>query len=164
MLRGTARPRGGAAAGRPYTSGEGAGRAGACVRVCVRGGGVGVAGSGSEGRWRERRDRGPRVGALSGAAAMAAAAYGAHGAQRPDEYQKELYETANRYHLLHSLALLAAPHCRRPAWCAGSLLCAGIGLFCLPLYYHGLSGDPGLNRAAPLGGTLLILGWGALAL
>ncbi|XP_074898318.1 transmembrane protein 256 [Buteo buteo] len=106
-----------------------------------------------------------RVGALSGAAAMAAAAYGAHGLRRSDrdEYQKELYETANRFHLLHSLALLAVPHCRRPAL-AGSLLCAGIGFFCLPLYYHGLSGDPAFNRAAPLGGTLFILGWAAMAL
>uniref|UniRef100_A0A8U8BQK2 Uncharacterized protein n=1 Tax=Geospiza parvula TaxID=87175 RepID=A0A8U8BQK2_GEOPR len=57
-----------------------------------------------------------RLGALSGAAAMAGAAYGAHGMRRSDrdEYQKELYETANRFHLLHSLALLATPHCRRP--------------------------------------------------
>ncbi|XP_063178287.1 transmembrane protein 256 [Chroicocephalus ridibundus] len=106
-----------------------------------------------------------RVGALSGAAAMAAAAYGAHGLRRSDrdEYQKELYETANRFHLLNSLALLAAPHCRRPAL-AGSLFCAGIGLFCLPLYYHGLSGDPGFNRTAPLGGTCFILAWASMAL
>ncbi|XP_065509548.1 transmembrane protein 256 homolog isoform X2 [Caloenas nicobarica] len=79
-----------------------------------------------------------RVGALSGAAAVGAAAFGAHGLRRSDrdEYQKE----------------------------AGSLLCAGIGLFCVPLYYHGLTGDPALNRAAPLGGTLFILGWAAMAL
>ncbi|XP_071656294.1 transmembrane protein 256 [Patagioenas fasciata] len=106
-----------------------------------------------------------RIGALSGAAAMGAAAFGAHGLRRSDrdEYQKELYDIANRFHLLHSLALLAVPHSARPAL-AGSLLCAGLGLFCVPLYYHGLSGDPGLNRAAPLGGTLLILGWAAMAL
>lgn len=96
---------------------------------------------------------------------MVAAAYGAHGLRRSDrdEYQKELYETANRHHLLHSLALLGVPHCRRPAL-AGSLLTLGIGLFCLPLYYTGLTGDPSLNRAAPLGGTLFILGWAAMAL
>ncbi|XP_058678960.1 transmembrane protein 256 [Ammospiza caudacuta] len=106
-----------------------------------------------------------RLGALSGAAAMAGAAYGAHGMRRSDrdEYQKELYDTANRFHLLHSLALLATPHCRRPHL-AGSLLVAGLGLFCGPFYFHGLSGDPKFNRAAPLGGTLLILGWAAMAL
>ncbi|XP_033929399.1 transmembrane protein 256 [Melopsittacus undulatus] len=106
-----------------------------------------------------------RIGALSGAAAMAAAAYGSHGFRRSDrdEYQKELYDVANRHHLLHSLALLGVPHCRRPNL-AGSLLTFGLSLFCLPLYYNGVSGDPALNRAAPIGGTLLILGWAAMAL
>ncbi|XP_051632725.1 LOW QUALITY PROTEIN: transmembrane protein 256 [Manacus candei] len=107
-----------------------------------------------------------RLGALSGAAAMAGAAYGAHGAgcarSDRDEYQKELYETANRFHLLHSLALLATPHCRHPHL-AGSLLLAGLGLFCGPFYFHGLTGDPKLNRGAPVGGVLLILGWVAMA-
>ncbi|XP_074839127.1 LOW QUALITY PROTEIN: transmembrane protein 256 [Carettochelys insculpta] len=106
-----------------------------------------------------------RVGALSGAAAVGAAAYGAHGFRRSDrdDYQKELYETANRYHILHSLALLAAPHCRRPML-AGALLTSGMGLFCAPLYNHAWSGDPALNKAAPYGGSLLILGWLAMAL
>ncbi|XP_072776680.1 transmembrane protein 256 [Taeniopygia guttata] len=106
-----------------------------------------------------------RVGALSGAAAVAAAAYGAHGMRRSDrdEYQKELYEIANRFHLLHSLALLAVPHCRRPHL-AGSLLLGGVGLFCAPLYRQGLTGDPAGAAAAPLGGSVLILGWAAMAL
>uniref|UniRef100_A0A670J4I5 Transmembrane protein 256 n=1 Tax=Podarcis muralis TaxID=64176 RepID=A0A670J4I5_PODMU len=57
-----------------------------------------------------------RLGALSGAAAVGAAAYGAHDFRRSDrdDYLKELYETANKYHFLHSLALLAVPHCRYP--------------------------------------------------
>ncbi|TFJ97431.1 very long-chain specific acyl-CoA dehydrogenase, mitochondrial-like [Platysternon megacephalum] len=74
-----------------------------------------------------------------------------------------LYETANRYHFLHSLALLAVPHCRRPLL-AGALLTSGMGLFCAPLYYHAWSGDPTFNKAAPYGGSLLILGWLAMAL
>ncbi|XP_021237762.1 transmembrane protein 256 [Numida meleagris] len=106
-----------------------------------------------------------RVGALSGSAAVAAAAYGAHGFRRSDrdDYQKEIFETANRYHLLHSLVLLSVPRCRRPG-VAGALLSAGMTLFCGPFYYFALSGDPSLNRAAPVGGTLLILGWAAMAL
>ncbi|XP_050789326.1 transmembrane protein 256 isoform X2 [Gopherus flavomarginatus] len=106
-----------------------------------------------------------RVGALSGAGAVGAAAYGAHGFRRSDrdDYQKELYETANRYHFLHSLALLAVPRCRRPLL-AGALLSSGMGLFCGPLYYHAWSGDPTFNKAAPYGGSLLILGWLAMAL
>ncbi|KAJ6654988.1 hypothetical protein lerEdw1_006459 [Lerista edwardsae] len=104
-----------------------------------------------------------RAGALSGAAAVAAAAYGAHGFRRSDrdEYLKELYETANKYHFLHSLALLAVPQCRYPAM-AGSILCAGMGMFCGALYYHAVTGDPVFTKAAPYGGTLLILGWVAM--
>ncbi|POI19179.1 hypothetical protein CIB84_017075 [Bambusicola thoracicus] len=79
-----------------------------------------------------------RVGALSGSVAVAAAAYGAHGFRRSDrdDYQKE----------------------------AGALLSAGMTLFCGPFYYFAVTGDPSLNRAAPVGGTLLILGWAAMAL
>ncbi|XP_075061086.1 transmembrane protein 256 [Mixophyes fleayi] len=49
-----------------------------------------------------------RVGAVSGALAVTAGAYGAHGFRRSDrdEYLKELYATGNQYHFLHSLALL----------------------------------------------------------
>lgn len=35
--------------------------------------------------------------------------------QSSPPFPAQLYETANRFHLLHSLALLAVPHCRRPA-------------------------------------------------
>ncbi|XP_028654279.1 transmembrane protein 256 isoform X1 [Erpetoichthys calabaricus] len=57
-----------------------------------------------------------RVAGISGALAVIAGAYGAHGFRRSDrdEYLKELYETANKYHFLHSLALLGVPHCRKP--------------------------------------------------
>nr|XP_056719517.1 transmembrane protein 256 [Euleptes europaea] len=105
-----------------------------------------------------------RLGALSGAAAVGAAAYGAHGFRRSDrdDYLKELYETANKYHFLHSLALLAVPHCRYPM-VAGTVLSTGMGLFCGAIYYHALSGDSTFTRMAPYGGSLLILGWIAMA-
>ncbi|KAF7236802.1 hypothetical protein EYD10_16506 [Varanus komodoensis] len=105
-----------------------------------------------------------RLGALSGAAAVGAAAYGAHGFRRSDrdDYLKELFETANKYHMVHSLALLAVPHCRYPAL-AGSILVAGMTLFSGTFYYHAITGDPVLTKAAPYGGSLLILGWIALA-
>uniref|UniRef100_A0A8D2LEC4 Transmembrane protein 256 n=1 Tax=Varanus komodoensis TaxID=61221 RepID=A0A8D2LEC4_VARKO len=98
-----------------------------------------------------------RLGALSGAAAVGAAAYGAHG-----KGGARLFETANKYHMVHSLALLAVPHCRYPAL-AGSILVAGMTLFSGTFYYHAITGDPVLTKAAPYGGSLLILGWIALA-
>ncbi|XP_072255326.1 transmembrane protein 256 [Pyxicephalus adspersus] len=106
-----------------------------------------------------------RVGALSGSLAVGLGAYGAHGFRRSDrdDYLKELFETGNKYHFLHSLALLAVPHCRRPHL-AGPLLASGIALFSGTFYYHAISGDPTLTKAAPGGGVLLILGWAAMAL
>ncbi|XP_063786178.1 transmembrane protein 256 [Pseudophryne corroboree] len=106
-----------------------------------------------------------RVGAVSGALAVTAGAYGAHGNRGLPHlpHLKKLYATGNQYHFLHSLALLAVPHCRRPLL-AGSLLTSGMVLFCGTFYYHALSGDPSLTVAAPYGGTLLILGWAAMAL
>ncbi|KAK6466574.1 transmembrane protein 256-like protein [Huso huso] len=106
-----------------------------------------------------------RVAGISGALAVSAGAYGAHGFRRSDtdEYRKELFETANKYHFLHSLALLGVPRCRKPM-VAGVLLSSGMLMFCGSFYYHALTGDPTLSKAAPWGGTLLIAGWGALAL
>ncbi|GCB77120.1 hypothetical protein scyTo_0019243 [Scyliorhinus torazame] len=106
-----------------------------------------------------------RVAGLSGALAVGLGAYGAHGFRRSDrdEYLKELFETANKYHFLHSLALLGVPHCRKPLL-AGSLLTSGMVMFCGALYYQAVTGDPVFTRAAPFGGTMLIVGWAAMAL
>nr|XP_048304388.1 transmembrane protein 256 isoform X1 [Myodes glareolus] len=103
-----------------------------------------------------------RLGALSGAGALGLATYGAHGAQFPDAYGKELFDKANKHHFLHSLALLGVPYCRKPLW-AGLLLASGTTLFCTSFYYQALSGDTSIQTAGPVGGSLLILGWLALA-
>ncbi|XP_042201492.1 transmembrane protein 256 [Callorhinchus milii] len=105
-----------------------------------------------------------RLAGVSGALAVAAGAYGAHGFRRSDrdEYLKELFETANKYHFLHSLALLGVPHCRAPLL-AGSLLTTGMVMFCGSLYYQALTGDSTFTKAAPYGGSLLIFGWVAMA-
>ncbi|XP_032946305.1 transmembrane protein 256 isoform X1 [Rhinolophus ferrumequinum] len=74
----------------------------------------------------------------------------------------ELFDKANKHHFLHSLALLGVPHCRKPLW-AGLLLATGTTLFCTSFYYQALSGDPSVQTLAPVGGSLLLLGWLALA-
>uniref|UniRef100_A0A674EBJ7 Transmembrane protein 256 n=1 Tax=Salmo trutta TaxID=8032 RepID=A0A674EBJ7_SALTR len=58
-----------------------------------------------------------RLAGVSGALAVAAGAYGAHGFKNkdPEDYSRVLYETANKYHFYHSIALLGASRCRKPA-------------------------------------------------
>lgn len=46
---------------------------------------------------------------------------------------------------------------------AGLLLASGTTLFCTSFYYQALSGDTSIQMAGPVGGSLLILGWLALA-
>ncbi|XP_030636433.1 transmembrane protein 256 [Chanos chanos] len=106
-----------------------------------------------------------RLAGVSGALAVAAGAYGAHGFRQSDrdDYLRELYDTANKYHFYHSLALVGASRCRKPAL-AGTILVAGMGCFCGALYHQALTGDPGLSKVAPIGGTLLIAGWAAMVL
>ncbi|XP_054457493.1 transmembrane protein 256 [Anoplopoma fimbria] len=106
-----------------------------------------------------------RLAALSGASAVAAGAYGAHGFKNsdPDDYQRVLFETANKYHFYHSLALLGAAHSSKPA-VAGTLLIAGMGMFCGSLYHQAMTGDPGLRKMAPMGGMAMIVGWLAIIL
>uniref|UniRef100_A0A8C0DY64 Transmembrane protein 256 n=1 Tax=Balaenoptera musculus TaxID=9771 RepID=A0A8C0DY64_BALMU len=84
-------------------------------------------------------------------------------AQFPDAYGKELFDKTNKHHFLHSLALLGVPLCRKPLW-ARLLLASGTTLFCTTYYYQALSGDPSVQTLAPVGGSLLLLGWLALAL
>lgn len=57
-----------------------------------------------------------RLAGLSGAAAVILGAYGAHKQlpHLPDVDLKKVFETANRFHFFHSLALLAMPIARRP--------------------------------------------------
>lgn len=47
---------------------------------------------------------------------------------------------------------------------AGTLLVAGMGMFCGSLYHQALTGDPGLRKMAPYGGMAMIAGWLAIIL
>ncbi|XP_044528109.1 transmembrane protein 256 isoform X1 [Gracilinanus agilis] len=85
------------------------------------------------------------------------------GANIQDSYRKELFEKTNKHHFIHSMALLCVPLCSKPVW-AGTLFTSGISLFCGSFYYHALTGDTTAIPVAPVGGSLLILGWLALAL
>ena len=105
------------------------------------------------------------LGAVSGAVAVAAGAFGAHGLKlrlTPDLLA--IFDTAARYQMFHALALLAAgwavsrwpgTSARAAGWCfiAGTLVFSG------SLYALSLSGVRALGAITPVGGVLFIAGW-----
>jgi uncharacterized membrane protein YgdD (TMEM256/DUF423 family) len=109
------------------------------------------------------------LGAISGAIAVAAGAFGAHALKaRLPEDLLAVFETGARYHMFHALALVAAAWAaaRFPgaaAGWAGWLFLAGTVLFSGSLYALALSGVRALGAITPLGGVALIAGWVALA-
>ncbi|GFT16927.1 transmembrane protein 256 homolog [Nephila pilipes] len=102
-----------------------------------------------------------KIAGVSGAAAVAMGAYGSHGFYpKPDvpSELKEVFKTANYYHFLHTLALLAVPLTRRP-YIVGSLLTTGMFIFCGTCYAYALTGNKSLITYTPYGGSLLIIAW-----
>jgi len=108
-----------------------------------------------------------RLAGFSGAAAIALGAYGAHvlnvAKEGVTEEQRKAFEVANRYHLIHSVALLGVGLARRPRL-SGLLMVAGMVGFCGTTYYHAFTGDKQFRRLTPYGGMLLIAAWLSLAL
>ncbi len=105
------------------------------------------------------------LGCIFGALAVALGAFGAHGLRAtlsaPD---LATFETGVRYHLVHSLALLAAAWAvdrwgGTPATVAGWAFVVGIVVFSGSLYMLVLTGPRWLGAIPPIGGVALILGW-----
>ena len=92
-------------------------------------------------------------------------AFGAHAlkAQLPQD-RLQVYETAVRYHFIHSLGLLAigvlmrSMDAEKLRWCAVILL-AGIILFSGSLYLLTFGAPRPIGVVTPVGGLLLIVGW-----
>lgn len=118
--------------------------------------------------WQLAQEAGPfvRLAGLSGASAVVLGAMGAH-RNFPEtdtkEDLKKIFDTANRFHFLHTLALVAVPMCKRP-YVAGAFFIAGMSLFCGTCYYHAFTTDRSLRSLTPVGGSCLILGWLAMVL
>jgi len=106
-----------------------------------------------------------RLAGLSGALAIGLGAYGAHSlaGQEVAQERTKAFEVANRYHLIHSAALLGLPLAHRPRL-AGALMVGGMAVFCGTCYYHALTGDRQFRQFTPYGGMMLILAWLAAAL
>lgn len=103
--------------------------------------------------------------ALSGALAVAAGAFGAHGAA--SEQARGWLQTGGTYQLVHAAAavgavLLARSGAPVAVWAAW-LFVIGAGVFAGALYGLALGGPRLLGAVAPVGGLLMIVGWLALA-
>jgi uncharacterized membrane protein YgdD (TMEM256/DUF423 family) len=92
--------------------------------------------------------------ALSGALAVAAGAFGAHGASGQ---VAEWLRTGAQYQMIHAVAALVAAGlgARGPAWC----FVAGGAVFAVTLYAMALGAPRWLGAVTPIGGVLLIGGW-----
>jgi uncharacterized membrane protein YgdD (TMEM256/DUF423 family) len=107
------------------------------------------------------------VAAASGALAVAAGAFGAHGLRgRISPELLSTWNTAAQYHLLHSVVLLAlglfAVSTQKSVSIPAGLFALGILLFSGSLYGLVLAQQTWLGPVTPMGGVLLIAGWVAL--
>ncbi|GHH10375.1 hypothetical protein GCM10008023_08060 [Sphingomonas glacialis] len=92
--------------------------------------------------------------ALSGALAIGAGAFGAHGAGKD---AAEWLKTGAHYQLIHAVAALVALklEARGPAW----LFLAGGAIFAGSLYLMALGAPRWFGAITPIGGAALIAGW-----
>lgn len=97
--------------------------------------------------------------ALSGAIAVAAGAFAAHGASGQ---AGEWLKTGAHYQLIHAVAALVAVRMgeRVSPW----LFVAGGALFAGTLYLMAFGGPRWLGAVTPIGGVALIAGWLCLAI
>jgi uncharacterized membrane protein YgdD (TMEM256/DUF423 family) len=111
---------------------------------------------------------------LSGLLGVALGAFGAHAlhdilAQRQTV---AIWQTAVLYHLIHAVGLLglagwnSVAATRLPAGLSGAAICwiAGTILFSGSLYGLALGAPHGFVWITPLGGLLLLIGWGLVAI
>lgn len=105
---------------------------------------------------------------LSGVTLAAVGSHLAAGAVVDDPAAFRAWQAASLLHLVHAPAVLAIGLAadRFPAagwrWSA-YLMFLGVLLFCGSIYYAGLQSPRGAATLAPIGGSMLILSWGLVA-
>jgi uncharacterized membrane protein YgdD (TMEM256/DUF423 family) len=94
------------------------------------------------------------------------AALAAHGLSGLEPAALAMVRSGIEMQAWHALALLAVglwvPRGGKLADAAGAAFTAGTAMFCVGVYAAGLAGVR-LGMVAPVGGSLLMLGWGLLA-
>jgi uncharacterized membrane protein YgdD (TMEM256/DUF423 family) len=98
--------------------------------------------------------------ALSAAIAIAAGAFGAHGAASPQA--AEYLRTGGMYQLIHAVAVVALSGQVQgigPMRGVSICLLVGAAIFATSLYAMAFGASKWLGAVTPIGGTLLIVGW-----
>ncbi len=109
------------------------------------------------------------IGSLLGLLAVMLGAFGAH-ALRDNLIERgsvDTWKTAVNYQMWHALALLlwlTLSTKDKPGTLTGNLFILGVCLFSGSLYWLALGGPAWLWPATPLGGLLLMGGWGNMAI
>jgi len=112
-----------------------------------------------------------RIGAVWGFLAVAMGAFGAHGLKPRIEAMGQLanFQTAAQYHMYMALAMLAVGLLQAMGRSGTALSIAGWGfligstIFSGTLYALSLTGLRWLGAITPIGGTVILIGWIALA-
>jgi uncharacterized membrane protein YgdD (TMEM256/DUF423 family) len=113
------------------------------------------------------------VSGVYGFLAVALGAFGAHAlrgvfAQATDAAKRvEWWQTASHYHLVHAIAIAVAAVLlgrtqHGAASVAGGAFAGGVLVFSGTLYAMALGAPRWFGAITPLGGTMLLVGWGAL--
>lgn len=110
-----------------------------------------------------------RISAINLAMAVAFGAFGSHGLKNiANDYQLQIWQTATLYLFIHALGLLAIgvlhTVSRHRASLSAWLIQIGVLIFSGTLYLMALGLPKWLGAITPIGGTLMIIGWLALAL
>ncbi len=113
-----------------------------------------------------------RIGAVFAFLGVLLGAFGAHFLRgRLDPALSQTFETAVRYQMYHSLALIGLGLTRRgerePSAAlafAGTAFVVGIVVFSGSLYILAITGTPAWGAVTPVGGLALLAGWIAFAI
>ena len=105
---------------------------------------------------------------IMGFLAVAGGAFGAHALKtRVSPEALSIFETAVRYHMYHALAvggvgMLVSRYATPQLSWAGWLFIAGTAIFSGSLYVLTLTGTRWWGAVTPVGGVLLLAGWGCI--
>jgi len=107
-----------------------------------------------------------KIAALSSLISVALGAFAAHGLESVlSDQRMEVFQTAVKYQMFHSLALLAIISLQddllQLRWKILSLRCLllGIVLFCGSLYLLVMTNISAFGMITPIGGTAFMIGW-----